>query len=420
MHITRDLALLTLLSLLPAGCSSGSSTSTSYVLRNTSVAVAGATRVAVAGRNLAFLASEGTTNHDGPGGTNYNAANGDADFIDTIAVAVDLQTLAESVLGVAALDLAWIGDELYLAVSESADSKDWNEDSDTADVVLLHWSRTANVLTRVDDLASSSLPQFVPVGTNLFYTSDTTPAGATMSNLMVIGAATPLAPVMIPTQDLAAELSPRILLEEEGLLFLRLDENDEGRDLDGDSDSTDSRVLALLDGSDAAGVIRNVGLALPSDSGPFRARKTAAHDWDVGFLVSEADSGATNLNDPLLFDSAWQATQCVGQADADTNDDVLHFLAFAAWNTDPVTAPPQNTGLAAKDKIAIANGFVAAICAESDEGTCDLNQDGDTADDVVRWTELVSAPSPVLPLNTAANLKALFDCPGGTDRKSVV
>jgi hypothetical protein len=93
---------------------------------------------------------------------------------------------------------------------------------------------------------------------------------------------------------------------------------------------------------------------------------------------------------------------------------VLHFLEFAAWDADPVTDPPRNTGLAGRNRIAIANGFIATICAESDEGTCDLNQDGDTSDEVVRWTQIVSSPSPILPLNTATHLHALFDCPGGT------
>ena len=38
----------------------------------------------------------------------------------------------------------------------------------------------------------------------------------------------------------------------------------------------------------------------------------------------------------------------------------------------------------------------------------------DSGDEVVRWTALVPGTDPILPLNSAANLHALFDCPGGT------
>ncbi len=404
----RTFVTIPLLAAMFAGCSAKGSTDESFVLHNTSVAAAGTTRIVVSGKNLAFLASEGST---GAGGTDFN---GDGDKIDSIAVAVDINTHVQSVLDVAALDLAWIGDELYLVVDEALDGHDWNGDTLQDDVVLLHWSKTAAALAYVDDLASSNLPQFVAVGTNLFYTAAVTPSGATLSNLRTIAAATPLVSAGVATQDLVGELTVEILAQDEGLVFLGLDEGDNARDLNNDTDTTDSHVLALLDGTAGTNVIRNVELAVPSSSGPFRAKKLSAHDWDVGFLVSESAQDNTNLNNPALFDSAWQATQCAGHADADTSDDVLHFLIFAAWDANPVTAAPRNTGLAAKDKIAIANGFIAAICAESDEGTCDLNQDGDTGDEVVRWTQIVSAPSAILPLNTAANLHALFDCPGGT------
>jgi hypothetical protein len=219
---------------------------------------------------------------------------------------------------------------------------------------------------------------------------------------------------MVPTHDLAAELTVKILAQDEGLLFLGLDETVNGRDLNLDTDSTDTQVLALLDATFTSGVIRSTALATPAGNGPFRARKIGGHDWDVGFLVSEADQGATNLNDPALFSAAWQATQCVGHEDADTNDNVLHFLHFSAWDADQVASPPRNTGLAGRSKIAIANGFIACICDEADEGTCDLNQDGDTTDDIVRWTQIVSGINPILPLNAATNLHAVYDCPGGT------
>jgi hypothetical protein len=410
MKIHQNTLPLALLCALLSGCSSSESTSSTFVVRNTTVAAAGTTRIAISNRNLAFLASEGTS---GAGGSDFN---GDGDQIDTIAVAVEMNPRVEHILNVAALDLAWIGDELYLVVDEASDGVDWNADTVIDDVVLLHWSVIDDVLTWVDDLESASLPQFVAVGTNLFYTADSTPAGATLSNLRVISSNDPLTTTMVATQDLTAQLEVEILAVDEGLVFLGLDETDadNARDLNADTDTTDTDVLALLDATTATGVIRNTKLALGSDSGPFRAKKMAAHDWDVGFLVSEAAQGATNFNNPALFDSAWKATQCVGFEDSDTLDQVLHFIEFSDWNANPVTDPPRNTGLAGRDRIAIANGFIACICAEGDEGTCDLNQDGDTSDEVVRWTQIVGAPGAILPLNTAAHLHALFDCPGGT------
>jgi hypothetical protein len=411
MNTMRNSFIVLLLGAALAGCSAKASTTDSFVLHNTSVAVAGTTRSAISGHNLAFLASEGTT---GPGGTDFN---GDGDKTDSIAVAVEMGTHTERVLDVAAKDVAWIGNELYLVVDEALDSHDWNVDADMLDVVLLHWSASDNALTWVDDLDSSNLPQFVAIGTNLFYTAATTPSGGTQSNLKVISSSAPLTATTILTHDVAAELKVEILAVDEGLVFLGLDETDtdNNRDLNADTDTLDTHVLALLDGTTATGVIRNTALALGSGSGPFRAKKIAAHDWDVGFLVSESEQGNANLNGlPAVFDSAWWATQCVGFEDTDTSDNVLHFILFSAWDANPVTAPPRNTGLAGRDKIAIASGFIACLCAESDEGTCDLNGDGDTSDEVVRWTQLVSGNAAILPLNTAANLHAIFDCPGGT------
>jgi len=408
MQTTRTSLFFSLLGLAFAGCSSGSNTSDSYVLHTTTVAVAGTTPVLISGHNLAFLASEATT---GPTGTDFN---GDGDFIDSIAVAVDMSSHVEHRLDVAALDLAWIGNELYLVVDEALDGRDWNNDLAADDVVLLHWSVSANALVYVDDLASSSLPQFVAIGTNLFYTAAATPAGATLSNLRVISSNAPLTTTMIATQDSTAELTVELLALDEGLVFLGLNEVDNGRDLNADGDATDTHVLALLDGTFTTSVLRNTKLALGSGSGPFRAKKISSHDWNVGFLVSEAAQGATNLNNPALFSAAWQATQCAGFEDSDTSDNVLHFIMFAAWNANPVTAPPRNTGLAGRDKIAIAGGFIACICAESDEGTCDLLTDLDTTDKVVRWTQIVASPQAILPLNTSDDLHALFDCPGGT------
>jgi len=159
---------------------------------------------------------------------------------------------------------------------------------------------------------------------------------------------------------------------------------------------------------------------LPGTAAPVRAKFVGSGDWQVGFLVSESSQGATNLDDPTSFAPSWQPTQCIGQAGTDTNDNVLHYLRFAAWVADPVSNPVRNTGLVGVDKIAIANGYIATITPESSsngtlgEGTCDLNQDGDKNDRVVRWTQMATGTNAILPLNSAANIHALDSTPGGT------
>jgi hypothetical protein len=254
-------------------------------------------------------------------------------------------------------------------------------------------------------------------GTNLFYSSARIPTVAGDSSLETIAASTPLTHTPVPTRDTIGPLSPRILGKDEGLLFLALDETGEGRDLNNDGDLTDTAVVALLDATTPGGVIRSTELAVPGDASPFRARRTApdAHDWQVGFLVSEAAQGASNLNDPALFSAAWKAAQCTGFEDNDALDDVLHFLFFAAWDANPAASPPVNTGLVGERRIVIvenASGpFVGVVSPESSEGTCDLNQDGDRLDHLFRWTAM---STPVLPFNSSANLHALVDPPGGT------
>ena len=123
----------------------------------------------------------------------------------------------------------------------------------------------------------------------------------------------------VATTDAVGPLSPRILGKDEGLLCLGLDETVEGRDLNGDGDATDTNVLALMDGTVTTGHVHSTGLAMPAGTPVFRARRTStsSHDWQVGFLVSEAAQDATNLNNPALFSGTWKPSQCVGDEDAD-------------------------------------------------------------------------------------------------------
>ena len=398
---------------LAASCSSSSTGAPQAIqVRRTHFAVAPDTRIAISGLHLAFLADEATTGH----GTDLN---GDGDATDAVAVLVETGTRKETNLGVAADGIAWIGAHLYLDVDEAKDGRDWNGDADTDDHVLLHVFAGSPAATPdfVDELSPGQVPSMIRVGQRLFYSSSRTSAQPGESNLFAVSSSAPISPVRVLTRDASGPLSPIFLSKDEGLLLLALDEVLEGRDLNGDGDATDRQVLALLDGTSATAKIRSTGLAIPALS-PLRARQRTAHDWDVGFLVSEADQGHVNLDDPLLFQAAWTPPQCAGATDTDARDAVLHFLQFSIWDQDPVAHPPVNTGLVGSRKIAIANGYIATLTPESGtgdpdgaEGTCDLNGDGDQLDYVVRWTPM---SIPVLPLTLSTNLFAVRDVAGGT------
>ena len=395
------------------GCSAGSGDDPfGFVVRRSRVSTASSTPVFISGRYFAFLADEATT---AAGGTDMNV---DGDKIDSIAILVNVNTGIETHLDVAATAVALIEDELYMVVDEALDGRNW-EPVDTGDkIVLLHVDGTTptQVPDFIDAVDPAPATKMIAYRTNLFFSRARQTPDPLESNLAVIAAADPLVANDVPTTDADGPLSPRILGKDEGLLFFGLDETVQGRDLNGDADATDTNVLALMDGTVATGTIHSTGLAMPAGEPVIRARRTStsSHDWQVGFLVSEAAQGATNLNNPALFSGTWKPSQCVGDEDADTNDAVLHVLDFSAWIADPVLAPPVNTGLVGSQRICIANGFVATLSLESDEGTCDLNADGDTTDRVVRWTQIVATGTPIVPLNAPENLRAVVDCPGGT------
>lgn len=422
--------MLVAASALCAACSGGGGGGSSGFSARTAgpFGVLATTRVAIAGTNLAYLADESAT---GPAGTDLNGDGGPP--ADVVAIAVNTVTNVKTALR-AAQDIAWIGSHLYLVVSEADDGHEWN--SVLGDqLVLLHWTHgQVGDPDFIDTLATAGTVKMVAVGTLLFYSAETTPAGATLSNLKVISSADPLVAATVATTDATAELSPRIVGKDEGLVVLALDETAEARDLNGDGDFVpDDLVLALLDGTGVVAVgayaepVRSTGLAIPSVLAPFRAKKTAAHDWQVGFLVDEGAQGATNFNTvnplpPVELTPSWQPFQCP-TLDSDASDDVLFFLIWSDW-TDLVTPDaPRNTGLVGNGgsdgvgQIAIAGGFVAVISSEADENGCDLNADGDLVtndDDVVRMTQIVARPAAIFPVVTQAHILALSDVPGGT------
>ncbi|MCE9595942.1 MAG: hypothetical protein K8S98_17270 [Planctomycetes bacterium] len=405
-------------SLSACGGGGGGGGDTIFTPFSTDEAITSGGRIAVDGRWLVFQADESTIG----AGTDLN---GDADTADSVAVVVNMVSKAETVLGVAAVDFAVVGSDVYLEVDESLDGFDWNNDADTSDIVLCHYPTTGAGLSSpsaptvefVDDLEDESNHDLLEVDGRLYYTRSDSTAGLANgdSTLAYIDPTAPVTPVTITAADAAFVHHPRILGNDEGLLFLYEDETVETQNLNSDGDQTDGFVLAILNATDPAAVYASVELAVRDDSTPFRANQTAADNWIVGFLVNEAAEGSalTGLNDASLFPGTWKPLNCPTYTDTDTTDDVLHFLVFKDWNTDPIADPPVNTGLVGRDQIVCTSNAVATIADEADEGggACDLNDDGDFTDEIVRWVKI---GTPTAPERDDTRLVAVADStPGG-------
>jgi hypothetical protein len=375
-------------------------------------------RIVVQGKWLVYQSDEASV----AAGTDLN---GDADTADQVAVVVNLATKAEKVLGVAASDFAVVGNHVYLAVDEALDGFDWNGDTDTTDFVLCHWPTTgagtsspnAPEVEYVDDLEDESPHDLVVADGRLYYTRSDSTGGLANGDttLAYLETTAPVTAVGVGAVDTAFVHHPRILRTEEGLLFLWEDENVETEDLNGDGDATDGYVLALLDATDPAAEVASVELPIRDDDAPVRATKLAAHDWLVGFLVNEAAhaSAAQGLNDAADFPNGWKPDNCPTYTDTDTNDDVLHFLLFKDWLTNPVTDPPVNTGIPGREQVLCTTTTVATIADEADDGGCDLNDDGDATDEILRW---VGIATPTAPVGDSALLVAVADStPGGAN-----
>jgi len=407
--------LATLLGLLAttSGCGSSSSGSSGGAsAQSTEHSTAAVHPIVVVERWLAYLAEEATT---GPGGTDLN---GNGSLVEAVAAVVDMRARTTRVLGVQADDIAILvsqtnGAHLFTVTNENADQVDWNMDLDLDDTVLLHTDLTAaSAMTFVAVLDDSGPCRIVSVDDRLYFQEDGTGPAAGETSLMYVDTLLPLTPVRVPNADAANVLDPEIMSCDEGLIFLTLDETREGRDLNADGDILDTDVLALLDGTDPAGMVFEVGLALRDDSGPLRALVTGANDWVVAFLVDEGRQNATNFNTAALFAATWKPVQCaVMDYDADTLDEVLHYLHFAAFTADPMMSPPRNTGLVGSDRVLAVRSagslYVATVSDELDQGTCVLNGDGDQDDDILRWVQAVAAGGPILPFTSSDDLVAI-------------
>lgn len=371
--------------LIHAGCGS-SSDSDSPTVRTTEHAAVSQAPLDLGGLLLVYFAAEHLT---GPVGTDLN---GDGGVADDVAVVVNLSSTTTTVLR-AALAAEIVGDQVYLVVDESLDGTDWNVDADQTDIVLLHWSEAAGVVTFVDVLDLEPGEPMVVAGGRLYYSAAPPPLTLDLdeSSIRFVDPAAPTTPVAVLNTIGDQQLEAHILGEDDDLVFLFVDETG-GADRNDDGDSTDEHVLHLLDGRTAGTRILNVELALQDAAAPIDAFPSTTSGWIVAFLVDEAEQGGTNLNDPLDFNQPLLPAHCV-VPDADAADEVLHFLDFTLFSGGGAAV---STGIAGRDRVLALAAHVATLTEESDVAPCALNDDGDTTDTIVRWVATTTPVAPVV------------------------
>ncbi|HED66521.1 MAG TPA: hypothetical protein ENJ09_13325 [Planctomycetes bacterium] len=365
-----------LLALTLTGCGSGGRRDTLRV-RSTSGTVSGSMAPVVGGSWMVYFASEALT---GAAGVDMN---GDGDKIDEIAVAARIDKSGETYLDVAAEDAAIADEHIYLVVDEAEDGRDWNGVNGLGDRVLLHWYKKTRVLEFVDTLEPNPGPvELVAIESRVYYSAEAVPANGDDTSLRRVFNDSPTTPQVVENQAGGGTLDAVLLGERADLLLLGVDETIGAADRNGDGDATDTVVLAVLDGREPAARVLNLGLALRSQDAGIGVRSEAQDDWTVAALVDEAGQGATNFNDPALFVHSLVPDSCAGTPDADTTDQVLFHVSTKSFAQG--TMLPVNTGLVGDGRVVVVDGYVATISPEAD-ATCDLNEDGDFADTIVRW-----------------------------------
>jgi len=376
------------------------------------------TPIALSGRYMAYLADETASG--------VVDMNGDGDEIDSVVSVVEIVEREETVLGVAALDVAWLGGVLFIAVREDQDGTDWDADGDSAsadEIALLCWQPGDATASFVASLDADGGDLMTPVDQELlFFPLAAGAGGAGATSLAYVRASAPQTVVQLTTDSLAAGgLHPRVIGEQEGMLFLTLDETLDG-ELNADGDATDEAVLAVCDGTSANAMVMNTGLAVRSDDVPFRARfvgDEANPDWLIGFLVDEAGQGLS-LNDRDLFAPSLIPDGCSADDD-DTNDQVLHYFYYADWSNDAASFPIANTFLPGRHRVFSVADVIGTITFEGDDADCNYNSlmglegDNDQTDSYARWvTADENTASPNLDsLRARDDLLALALVPAG-------
>ncbi|MCH2104265.1 MAG: hypothetical protein MK297_09675 [Planctomycetes bacterium] len=375
--------LALLLTLTAAACSGSDDAGSSPTIQTwtTTWGADQSTSFAFEGDLFAYLASE---QH-----SDAFDANGDGDQLDSFPVVVDVITGDELQLGVAAQAMVWVEDHLYIDVMEVEGVEDF-DGGGLGQRVLLHWTvgmTDPEYVVTLDLAADLALVSTGELAVALTSSSTT----ITDTSLAVFEVTNPTTPVYVLNQDVSAGTNLELLAEEDGLVFVGIDETSSGVDHNGDGDALDERVLALLDASYEVALgaypdpLYTVGMALPAGDTPLLAEVDGVHNWVVAFLVDESDqdNGTTNsLN--TIGQVGGSFSPChPGDVDADIDDEVLHFMGFLEVTHGGVAV--TNSGLVGGERIIYADGYVGTVSREGDEAGCDLNGDGDLNDRVFRW-----------------------------------
>ncbi len=403
---------------LLTGCTETDEDNAPFTIKTLSQSVASNAVLAVTDRYLAFPASELGT---GSGGTDFNMDGDVSDDVLTVVVLGNDQVIRLNTAlkpGANPASLLWANEVLFMVVSESADGRDWNADMDTSDDVLLYWHFNLPSPVYYATLADDEI---YLVNGDVLYTPVATLSAVGDTNIARIDVPTtgaaPSAPEALTTSftDPGGDgLELRLRGSANGVAWMTASEVDEGADLNGDADALDTAVLALF-GTGSGNQIQMVGQAV-AGSDPEIEVIVSGTQRIVAYFVDEASQGA-NLNDPSLFPGLWQASQCSAVDDVDTLDSVLHWLNLTDFTLDPVGDAPHNTGLVGDRQIySLGDTWLGVVTQESDEGSgggCDLNQDGDTSDNIFRWIEITTTS---VPENDSTRLVAIqTSIAGGTD-----
>lgn len=431
---------------LLSGCSESGGGGIIFVSRNTAASIGATGKVFVSERWILYQADEFTT---GPAGTDLN---GDGGVTDSVATLIDMGAQTEVNLAVAVDDFAILGSasaaQVYLVVDEAKDGRDWSGDSVQDDLVLLNVAASGATpagLTWLCDLDPGSSRSLIASGDRVWFVEEPQagdPLVAGETAIAWIDLATPTVlqrvehEITAPgtsTDLLEALQDPSLVGIDGGLLFFTMDETEESATIGGgagvnlnggftdpdlvvDADATDGHVLGVLEAGAATPVARSFGYAIADDDGPVRALDLGSNDFLIAFLVSESEQGPDNFNVSSAPDlpGSWLPAQCTGE-DADTLDDVLHHVRYQLFLTDSDVNRPLNTGLAGNDRVlalaAAGGNFVATLVDEADTD-CDLNDDGDTTDEIFRWAPVGGGTAF---FTAAAGLLAVEDVAGGLD-----
>jgi hypothetical protein len=381
---------------LLAGCGDSNSSDAFDVQVTAYVGQASPLDTVTEGRAV-FLVDEGAQ----AGGVDLN---GDGDQEDEVAVTLEFASGVITELGAAPLAVAIVSGAVYLAVDEAQDV-DWNG-NDLDERVLLRWTSAAPELQFLETLDPDSPVPLVAAGGRLWFLAAEDSLEPDQTNLRFIAQAA--SPVTVSTDGRTLGAGRVELIGAEGgLLLVRVDETDPSSagDANGDFDTEDGAVLALLEAAAAEPRLVNTALALPSPTAPVAVAARGGGRFDLALLVSEADQGGVNLNGgaPAL------PAVCTVGPDVDTEDAVLHLLVFQDGAVESVT----NTTLAGADRVFLTDEVLGTLVPEAavGDGGCDLDLDGLTDHRVLRFAPLDLAEQP-LDLSSLY-LEVVHDLPGG-------